>query len=152
MATSIRLSRTLGEQRRELLRPIGFGALGFSSAVMLVFAVVFMTGGAVLARGFTADGAVIALAAQLLTVAALFQLFDGGQVVASGALRGLADVQVPTVITFVAYWLVSLPVAYLLAFRLGLGPVGIWLGLASGLLSAALLLNWRFYRKSAARL
>ena len=151
MAAGIRISRALGEQRTELLRPIGFGALGFSSAIMLVFATVFMTGGTLLARGFTADAAVIALTAQLLTVAALFQLFDGGQVVASGALRGLTDVKVPTVITFVAYWLVSLPVAYLLAFRLGFGPVGIWIGLACGLFCAAVLLNWRFHRKTAPR-
>ena len=150
MAASIRISRALGEQRRELLRPIGFGALGFSSALMLIFATVFMTGGTVLARGFTADAAVIALTAQLLTVAALFQLFDGGQVVASGVLRGLTDVKVPTVITFIAYWLVSLPVAYLLAFRFGFGPVGIWVGLASGLFSAAVLLVWRLHRKTVA--
>jgi MATE family multidrug resistance protein len=147
MAASIRISRVRGEGRTELLRPIGFGALGFSSAIMLVFATVFMGGGALLARGFTADAAVISLATQLLVVAALFQLFDGGQVVAAGVLRGLTDVKVPTVITFIAYWVVSLPVAYLLAFRCGFGPVGIWIGLASGLFSAAVLLIWRLYRK-----
>ena len=148
-AASIRISRARGEGRSELLRPIGFGALVFSSALVLVFATVFMTGGAVLARGFTADESVIALAAQLLAVAALFQLFDGGQVVGSGILRGLTDVKVPTVITFIAYWLVSLPVAYLLAFRFGYGPVGIWIGLACGLFIAAVLLCWRFHRKTA---
>jgi len=148
-AASIRISRARGEGRNELVRPIGFGALGFSSVIMLVFAAVFITCGAWLARGFTADGAVIALTAQLLSVAALFQLFDGGQVVGSGILRGLTDVKVPTVITFIAYWLVSLPVAYLLAFRFGYGAVGIWMGLASGLFCAALLLNWRFHRKTA---
>ena len=149
MATSIRISRARGEGRNELLRPIGFGSLGFASVLMLMFATVFMTGGALLARGFTADGAVISLAAQLLIVAALFQLFDGGQVVASGALRGLTDVKLPTLITFVAYWLISLPVAYLLAFRWGFGPVGVWIGLASGLFSAAVLLIWRLQRKTA---
>lgn len=149
MATSIRISRALGEGRNELLRPIGFGALGFASVFMVVFAAVFLTGGVLLARGFTADEAVITLAAQLLAVAALFQLVDGGQVVASGALRGLTDVKVPTVITFIAYWLVSLPVAYLLAFRGGFGPIGVWLGLASGLFSAAVLLVWRLHRKTA---
>ncbi len=146
MATSIRISKALGGGRRDVLRAIGFGSLGLSGAVMLAFAVVFMTGGAGLARGFTADGAVIALAAQLLGVAALFQLFDGTQVVASGALRGLTDVKVPTVITFVAYWVVSLPVGYLLAFHTRVGPLGLWIGLASGLASAAMLLGWRFHR------
>lgn len=149
-AASIRMSRARGEQRHDLLRPIGIGALGFSSAAMLLFAVVFVTGGATLARGFTSDAAVIALAVRLLVVAALFQLFDGGQVVAAGALRGLTDVKVPTVITFIAYWLIALPLSYQLAFHSGFGPVGIWMGLASGLFCAAVLLNWRLYRRTAA--
>jgi MATE family multidrug resistance protein len=151
MATSIRISKALGSGRSDVLRAIGFGSLGLSGGVMLTFAVVFMTGGAWLARGFTADGAVIALAAQLLGVAALFQLFDGTQVVASGALRGLTDVKVPTVITFVAYWLVSLPVGYLLAFHTGLGALGLWIGLASGLACAAVLLATRFHRLTRLR-
>jgi MATE family multidrug resistance protein len=146
MAASIRLSKALGGGQRDTLRAIGFGVLGLSGVVMLTFAVVFMTGGTLLARGFTADAAVITLAAQLLVVAAFFQLFDGTQVVASGALRGLTDVKVPTVITFVAYWLVSLPLGYVLAFHTRLGPVGIWIGLASGLACAAVLLAWRFHR------
>ena len=149
MASSIRMSRARGEQKHELLRPIGFGALGFSCAVMALFALIFVTWGTALARGFTRDEAVIALAAHLLVVAGLFQLFDGGQVVAVGALRGLTDVKVPTVITFIAYWLIALPMAYLLAFRFNHGPVGIWIGLASGLFCAAVLLNWRLYRKTA---
>jgi MATE family multidrug resistance protein len=149
MAASIRISKTLGEGRREALRAIGFGALGFSSLLMLTFALVFAGAGGWLARGFTTDPAVIALAAQLLVVAAVFQLFDGGQVVSSGILRGLTDVKVPTVITFIAYWMVSLPLAGLLAFRTPLGPVGIWTGLAAGLASAAVLLAWRFVRKTA---
>ena len=149
MAASIRISKALGEGRREVLRAIGFGALGFSSLLMLTFALVFAGAGGWLARGFTTDPAVIALAAQLLVVAAVFQLFDGGQVVSSGILRGLTDVKVPTVITFIAYWVVSLPLAALLAFRTPLGPVGIWTGLAAGLASAAVLLAWRFVRKTA---
>jgi MATE family multidrug resistance protein len=88
----------------------------------------------------------VALAAQLLAVAALFQLFDGSQVVAAGALRGLTDVKVPTVITFIAYWVISLPVAYALAFHTRLGPLGIWTGLAVGLACAAVLLAGRFAR------
>ena len=61
-------------------------------------------------------------------------------------MRGLTDVKVPTVITFVAYWLVSLPLGYLLAFHTRLGPVGIWIGLAGGLVCAAVLLAGRFHR------
>jgi MATE family multidrug resistance protein len=150
MATSIRISKTLGAGQRAALRPIGFGSLGLAALVMLIFGGTFAMGGVALASGFSADPAVITLAAQLLTVAALFQLFDGSQVVASGALRGLTDVKVPTVITFVAYWLVSLPVGYGLGFHTALGPVGIWTGLASGLACAAVMLSWRFHLKTAA--
>ncbi len=148
-ATSIRISKALGEGRSGALRAIGFGSLGFAALIMLTFGGIFAVGGVAIARGFTADPAVIALAAQLLAVAALFQLFDGSQVVASGALRGLTDVKVPTVITFIAYWLVSLPVGYGLGFHTALGPVGIWTGLASGLSCAAVMLSWRFHRKTA---
>ena len=148
MAASIRISKALGGGRPEALRAIGFGVLGLSGGVMLTFALVFVTVGPLLARGFTADPAVITLAAQLLGVAALFQLFDGTQVVAAGALRGLTDVKVPTVITFVAYWLVSLPLGYGLAFHTGLGPRGVWIGLAGGLACAAVLLAGRFARKT----
>jgi len=146
MAVSIRISRALGEGRREVLRGIGFGTYGFGCTIMGVFATVFVVAGGLLAAGFTADPAVITLASQLLIVAAIFQLFDGGQVIASGALRGLTDVKVPTLITFIAYWVLSLPLGYALAFHSSLGPVGIWTGLASGLACAAVLLGWRFHR------
>ncbi|MFZ5497099.1 MAG: MATE family efflux transporter [Verrucomicrobiota bacterium] len=144
MAVSIRISKARGEGRLAALRPIGFGVLGLSCLLMGAFAVVFAAGGTLLARAFTPDPAVVALAAQLLVVAALFQLFDGGQVVSAGALRGLTDVKVPTVITFIAYWVVSLPVGYGLAFHTRLGPLGIWTGLATGLACAAVLLAARF--------
>ena len=146
MATGIRISKALGEGRREALRPIGFGSLGLSCGLMLTFATVFALAGRYLAAGFTPDPAVIALATRLLVVAALFQLFDGGQVVSAGMLRGLTDVKVPTVITFIAYWIISLPIGYGLAFHTSLGPIGVWLGLASGLSIAAVLLARRFHR------
>lgn len=149
MAASIRVSKALGEGRREALRAIGLGALGLGSGAMLVFALVFARAGGLLARGFTADPTVVALAAQLLGVAAIFQLFDGGQVVCAGALRGLGDVRVPTAITFVAYWLIALPSGYLLAFKAGFGPLGVWSALAAGLGCAALLLGRRFLRLTA---
>ncbi|AOS44400.1 Multidrug resistance protein NorM [Lacunisphaera limnophila] len=151
MATSIRISKARGEGRPEVLRAIGFGSLGLSSLVMLSFATVFTLAGTLLARGFTPDGPVVELAARLLVVAAVFQLFDGGQVVAAGALRGMTDVKIPTVITFIAYWVLSLPVAYLLAFHTPLGPIGIWSGLAIGLACAAVLLVWRFHRLTRLR-
>jgi len=150
MATSIRISKQLGAGRRDVLRAIGFGSLGLAGLFMLTFALLFASAGQLLARGFTADPAVIALATHLLVVAAIFQLFDGSQVVFAGALRGLGDVKVPTIMTFTAYWLISLPTGYLLAFKLGAGPVGVWSGLATGLACAAVLLGRRFHRLTLA--
>lgn len=151
MATSIRISKALGEGRRDALRAIGFGSLGLTVVLMLTFATVFAFAGGPLARSFTPDPAVVALATQLLVVGAIFQLFDGGQVVSAGMLRGLTDVKVPTVITFIAYWVLSLPIGYWLAFHTKLGPIGVWAGLAAGLSCAAVLLARRFHRLTLLR-
>jgi len=147
-AVSMRVSRALGESQPTTARAIGLGGMAISAAAMTFFALAFMIIGEPVARAFSTDPAVITLAAQLLIVAALFQLFDGGQVVAVGALRGLGDVRIPTLITFVAYWLVSLPTAYVLAFHTPLRPLGVWIGLAAGLACTALLQSWRFHRQS----
>ncbi len=93
---------------------------------------------------FTKDTVVIGIAAKLLVIAGLFQLFDGTQVVGLGILRGMGDVNVPTVIAFVAYWVIGLPCAYVLGIVLDLGVKGIWYGLTLGLLTSSLLLYIRY--------
>ncbi len=87
---------------------------------------------------------VIAMAAELLLVAAFFQISDGLQVVILGALRGLQDVKIPTAITFIAYWLIAFPVSYYLGLRTELGSTGIWIGLLLGLTASAIMLYLRF--------
>lgn len=87
--------------------------------------------------------AVIAAGASFLLVAALFQLADGGQVIAMGCLRGLKDTRAPMLIAAVGYWLVGVPLSLLLGFHWGLDGVGIWLGLAGGLAAAAVMLVLR---------
>ena len=79
-----------------------------------------------------------------LLVAAAFQLFDGLQTVATGALRGAADTRTPMLANFVAYWLIGLPLGYILCFRLAWGALGIWIGLCGGLMiiGSALLVAW----------
>jgi multidrug resistance protein, MATE family len=89
---------------------------------------------------------VIKIAAQLLLVAAVFQISDGIQVVVLGALRGLQDVKVPMYITFVAYWVVGFPISYYLGLHTSLKATGIWIGLLAGLSVAALFLYIRFSR------
>ena len=151
IAVSLRISKAAGEGRTDTLRPIGFGAIGAGLAFMAGCALFFWLGGPVVTGLFTPAVDVATLAARLLAVAAIFQLFDGGQVISVGALRGLHDVRVPTGITFIAYWLISLPLGYGLAFHTSLGPVGVWTGLAAGLGCAALSLGWRFHRLTLRR-
>lgn len=88
----------------------------------------------------------LALAAQFLMVAALFQVVDGAQVTAAAALRGIGDTKVPMVIALAGYWVVGIPTGWCLGFPLGLGGTGLWLGLAAGLAFAALFLCLRFSR------
>ena len=87
---------------------------------------------------------VIMIASELLIIVALFQIFDGLQVVILGALRGMQDVKIPTIMTFVAYWLIGFPTCYYLGLYTPLKSTGIWIGLLSGLASAAIMLYIRF--------
>ena len=91
---------------------------------------------------------VISYASSLLIIASLFQLSDGIQAVGIGILRGLTDVKIPTAITFIAYWIVGLPVGYFLAFNMDYGVQGVWVGLLLGLTTSAILLTLRFNIRS----
>lgn len=94
---------------------------------------------------------IVALAASLMLYAGLFQLADAMQAIALGLLRGVQDTRVPMVLAVVSYWLIGLPAGWLLAFPLGLGPPGLWLGLLIGLMAAAGLLMSRFWRWAGAQ-
>ena len=115
--------------------------------------IIFMTVTAILFAGlnsylpwiFTSDKEVISIAAQLLIIAAFFQLFDGTQIVGLGILRGIGDVNIPTFITFIAYWIIGIPSGYYFGIILGYGANGIWYGLTLGLLVSAGLLFTRFH-------
>lgn len=87
---------------------------------------------------------VIAIAAQLLLISAFFQISDGLQAVILGALRGLQDVRVPTLFTFIAYWIIGFPISYYLGMHTDLKSMGIWIGLLAGLTASALMLYLRF--------
>lgn len=149
-AVSLRISRACGEGRSHSVRAIGVGALLAGVFAMSLFALVFTFYGGGIARALTTAPEVATLATRLLLVAAIFQIFDGAQVISVGALRGLTDVRVPAALTFAAYWLLSLPLGYFLAFHAGLGPRGPWVGLAAGLATAAVSLAWRFIHKTRA--
>jgi MATE family multidrug resistance protein len=95
------------------------------------------------------DPAVVAQAATLLLIAAAFQVSDGLQVVGLGALRGLEDVKIPSVVALLAYWVIALPLGYGLGFGLNMGSIGVWMGLLLGLTLVAGVLLWRFRQHSA---
>jgi MATE family multidrug resistance protein len=146
MSVGMRTSAAVGAGEHARLRPIWIGGVGLGLAFSVGFTLLLYFFGRTIAGMFISDPKVIPLAATLLGIAAVFQIFDGSQVINSAALRGLTDVRIPAVITFVAYWVVALPLGYLLGMRAGLGASGIWIGLASGLAVASVVLGARFFR------
>ncbi|MDR0970022.1 MAG: MATE family efflux transporter [Lentimicrobiaceae bacterium] len=147
-ATTIRVSHQLGEKNYIGMRKAGFASMHLALAFMSVSAFCFIVFRNYIPYIFTSDEAVIAISSQLLVICGIYQVFDGLQVVAMAALRGMADTKVPMYISFVSYLVVCLSVGYFLAFVVGLGAVGIWWGYVVGLSLAAIWLSLRFIRKS----
>lgn len=125
-------------------------ALLLSLGVMAFFGLIFMIFHSVLPMVFTTEKQIVELASVLLIIAAMFQLFDGMQVVLIGVLRALDDVKFPTYVTLVGYWLLALPLAWILAFKANLETTGIWIGLLASLMFVAisLLLRLRYLLRS----
>jgi MATE family multidrug resistance protein len=146
MAVGIRMSSAVGSGDHATLRSIWQGGALMGLVVSLSLACVFFFFGHTIAAFFVRDPEVISVASGLLFVASLFQIFDSAQVINAAALRGLTDVKVPAVLTFVAYWLIALPLGYFLAIRGPFGPAGIWWALAAGLAAAAVMLGIRVVR------
>jgi MATE family multidrug resistance protein len=146
MAVTVRVGQAIGRGDPRGAR--------FSGNVGVMLAAVFMTCSAMtlisfpdaIAGIYTADAEVRKIAATLLTMAGIFQIFDGLQVAGAGALRGLKDTRIPMFITAFAYWGIGMPLGYGLGFAWSLGPPGLWTGFIFGLAVAAVLLNRRFRR------
>ncbi|GAB3807697.1 MATE family efflux transporter [Spirosoma humi] len=148
-AAAIRVSAAVGRSSRDGIWRAGVAAFLLSVSFMSVTALVFLTANDWLVTLYIRDNPqVMAIAASLVIMAGFFQLSDGIQVVALGGLRGLSDVNVPTLITLFSYWVVALPLSYVLAFPFGMDAVGVWIGLLAGLSIAAVLLTWRFFRRA----
>jgi len=147
-AASIRVGNAMGEQNVAKIRKAGFTGIALGASIMSLAGISFILLNNFLPTLYIDDEAVISIASRLIIIAALFQLSDGTQAVGIGVLRGLTDVKGPTIITFVAYWIISLPIAYILAFNFNLGVDGVWIGLLIGLTASALMLTFRFNYKS----
>ncbi len=140
--TAVRVGHAVGEGSDARRR--GRVGIVVGSTLMLFGSLLFATAPELLARLFTNDPAVIELSISLLRIAALFQFFDGMQVVSAGALRGIGDVRFPLVANLFAHWVIGLPMAWFFAHTMHLGVRGLWYGLSLGLFTAAMLLALRF--------
>lgn len=143
-AATIRVGSYLGKRDIPTLRMAGFTLMGMALLIMTVWGIAFVVWRHELPLLYIDDQSVIAIAAPLLIIAGLFQLSDGMQVVCAGALRGLQDVKIPSLMIFVAYWVISLPLGYWLGFKLNYGANGIWMGLLIGLTITATAMFVRF--------
>ncbi|GBE92623.1 MATE family efflux transporter [Nostoc cycadae] len=148
-ATTVRVGQLAGEQNLKGVRLAGYVGIALGALSMAIAGLIFwLVPKLVVSLYLDVDNPnnqdVIALAMKLLAVAAIFQIVDGIQVTAAGALRGLKDTRIPMLIGVFAYWCVGLLTGYALEIWFGLGALGLWWGLAIGLASAAIVLSWRF--------
>lgn len=145
-ATAVRVGHAVGEGRSP--RRAGLLGIAMGAAFMACSSTIFLLMPRPLVALFTDDTAVIELGVRLLGIAAAFQLFDGVQGVAAGALRGAGDVRFAFLANVAAHWLVGFPLALLLGFTMNLGAFGLWWGLLGGLVVVSVLLLWRFLKVS----
>lgn len=143
-AATVRVGNQLGQKDIPSLRAAAFTIYGMVIVFMAACATVFIAGRYFLPTLYIDDPQVIQTASTLLIIAGFFQISDGVQVVSLGALRGLSDVKIPTALTFVAYWVLALPLGYYLGFELNMGAEGVWYGLLIGLSLVAIVMFWRF--------
>lgn len=146
MATTVRVGHAVGRSDHAGVRRAAAAGMLMTLVTQVISASLMLGIPGVIAALYTGDRGVVALAAQLLILAGIFQLSDGLQAAANGALRGLKDTRIPMVYTTFAYWGVGMPVGWWLAFQAGHGVRGMWFGLIAGLSMAAILLTWRFWR------
>lgn len=155
IATGVRVGQAVGRRDPASVRRAGLAGIGLAAAFMVLTATLFWTAPRLLVAAFLdpsdpANAEVVRFATSFLAIAAMFQVVDGIQVSASGALRGLRDTRVPMIISLLAYGAIGMSASVVLAFPLGLEGRGLWFGLVLGLGTAAVLLLRRFLAKSAA--
>ncbi len=148
-ATAVRVGRAIGAGATGGARRAAASGLLIGASFMSLTAALFIFAPRALASAYTYDVEVIALASLFIPIAGFFQVFDGLQVVSAGALRGAGDTRAPLVVNIVGFWCIGLPISWLLAFKLGYGPVGLWWGFVAGLGAVAVFLMirlaWMFH-------
>lgn len=153
VASMIRVGNQKGLKRFSELRRIAISLFLLTTIFAVVFAIFFAVFNTALPKlyldyddvvNFKDNYEVVSIASKLMFIAAIFQISDALQVVALGALRGMQDVKIPTIITFISYWLIGFPISYYFSLYTPLESTGIWIGLLAGLTSSGVLLFIRF--------
>jgi multidrug resistance protein, MATE family len=147
-AAAVRVGYAIGAGDRRRAVHAGWTAFAVAAVITSAVGVSFVAAPMPMLRAFTADPRVLALSARLLAIAAVFQLFDGTQAVATGVLRGVGDTRTPMVFNVIGHWFLGLPVAWALCFRYGWGVTGLWVGLSIGLIFVAVVLTAVWQRRS----
>lgn len=143
-AATIRVSHQFGSGNYKAMRMAGFASVHLSVLLMSISAITYLVFRNYIPQIFSEDSQVIKLAANLLIVSAMFQIFDAMQLSGIASLRALSDVKTPLYISILSYYFVCLPLGYILGFVANLGAIGVWIGLLGGLVFAAILFIWRF--------
>lgn len=147
-AAAIRVGTHVGAGAPEHARRSGWLSLKLGAATMGLFALVLFTGRDALLAFFTNDPQVVTLGMSILLLCVLFQVFDGIQVIGAGTLRGIGDTRHTLVANFIGHYVAGLPIGLFMCYVMGKGLVGLWMGLAAGLMATAILITWFWYRGS----
>ena len=149
-AAAVRVGQAVGRNDRAAARRAGWSAVGLGVVAAAAIACVLVGAPALLLTVFTRDVNVLTTGTVLLLVCALFQPFDAVQSVATGALRGMGDTMTPMLLNLGGHWFVGLPLGYTLCFIQGWGVLGLWVGLATGLVLVGMTTVVTWHRRSAA--
>jgi multidrug resistance protein, MATE family len=147
-AAAVSVGHAIGAGDPARARRAGWMALAMGTGFMVIAGIVFLVAPGPLIRLYTDDPRVLMVGPSLLWIAAAFQIFDGIQTVSTGALRGLGETRVPMIANFVGYWILGLPLGFILCFVLKWGIYGMWIGLTVSLIVIASTLLLRWHRDS----
>jgi MATE family multidrug resistance protein len=147
-AAAVRVGYAVGAGDRRRAVQAGWTAFAVGATITGIVGVSFIVIPMPMLRAFTRDPQLLSIAVRLLAIAAVFQLFDGTQAVATGVLRGVGDTRTPMVINVIGHWVFGLPIGWALCFRYGWGVAGLWVGLSIGLIFVAVVLTVAWQRKS----
>jgi MATE family multidrug resistance protein len=148
-ASAVSVGQAIGARNPRLARSNGYIGIGLACVFMTCAAIAFVSVPRQILSFYSNNQGVLNLGVKLLAIAALFQLFDGIQTVATGALRGLGETRLPMIVNFCGYWVLGLPIGYVLCFREGFGITGLWWGLTLALILISTVLLFVWQRKTS---